>query len=164
MAAFDLAIEARGTRRDEAVTGMKALAHGGEGVGFDGAIQGGFGAGGIPVGEDGIVIGLNDADGEGQSGEGVLDKGLGGIGSHFFVELDDAQAGTAVNGRELVESSAFQEVRDEFYIHLEEVARARDDKGSAVAFGVGFSFTRQALPFEDLTDGKGRRDHFAAEV
>ena len=116
------------------------------------------------MGEDGIVIGLDDADGEGESGEGVLDKGLGGIGGHFFVELDEAQAGAAVNGRELIESSAFDEVGDEFYIDLEEVAWERDDKGSAVAFGVGFSFARQALAFEDLADGKGRRDLFAAEV
>jgi len=38
MAAFDPAIEARGTRRDEAVLGMKSFAHGGEGMGFDGAV------------------------------------------------------------------------------------------------------------------------------
>jgi len=38
MAAFDLAIEARGSRRDQAVLSSEALAHGGKGVGFEGAI------------------------------------------------------------------------------------------------------------------------------
>jgi hypothetical protein len=57
-----------------------------------------------------------------------------------------------------------QEVRDKFYTYLEEVAGARDDKGSAVAFGVGFSFTGQGLTFEDLAEGKGGRDLFEAVV
>lgn len=135
MAAFDLAIEARGARRDEAVLGSEAMAHGSKRVDLYGSIQGGFGAGRVPMGEDGVVIGLNEADGEGKSGEGVLDKGLGRVGSHFFVELDEAQAGGAVDGSELIESSAFDEVRDEFDIDLEEVAGARDEEGSAVAFG-----------------------------
>ena len=38
MAAFDFAIEARGARGDEAVLSLKALAHSGEGVFFDGAV------------------------------------------------------------------------------------------------------------------------------
>ncbi len=93
------------------------------------------------MGEDGVVIGLDDADREREVGEGVLDKGLGGIGGHFFVELDDAQAGTAIDGGELIESSALEEVGDEFDVDLEEVTGARDGKGAAVAFGVGFSLT-----------------------
>lgn len=93
------------------------------------------------MGEDGVVIGLDDVDGKGQSGQDVLDKGFGRIGSHLFVELNDAQAGGAVDGRELIESTSFEEVRDEFYIDLEEVAWAGYEEGSAVAFGVGFSFS-----------------------
>lgn len=54
---------------------------------------------------------------------------------HLFAELDDAQASAAIDGGILVESSAFNEVGDEFDIDLEEVAGARDDKGAAVAFG-----------------------------
>jgi len=108
------------------------------------------------VGEDGIVIGLNEADGEGEGGEGVLDKGFSGIGRHFFMELDDSEAGAAVNGGELIEFSALEEVRDEFDIDLEEVAGIGDDKGSAIAFGVRFSFAGQAFAFEDLTDSKSR--------
>ena len=38
MAPFDFAIEARSAGRDEAVVGSKALAQGGEGVDFHGAI------------------------------------------------------------------------------------------------------------------------------
>ena len=38
MTAFDLAIEARGSGRDEAMSSAEALAHGGEGVDFDGAV------------------------------------------------------------------------------------------------------------------------------
>jgi hypothetical protein len=35
----------------------------------------------------------------------------------------------------LIESSALEEIGDEFDIDLEEVSGAGDDKGSAVAFG-----------------------------
>jgi hypothetical protein len=38
VAAFHFAVEARGAGRDEAVMGLKALAHGREGVDFDGAV------------------------------------------------------------------------------------------------------------------------------
>ena len=110
------------------------------------------------MGKDGVVVGLNDADGERERGEGILDKSFGGIGGHFFMELDEAQAGTAVNGRELIESSALEEIGDEFDIDLEEVPWARDGEGSAVAFGVRFSLTDQAGAFQDFADGKGGRD------
>ena len=114
--------------------------------------------------KDGVVIGLDDPDGEGESGEGILDKGFGSIGGHFFMELDEAQAGTAVNGRELVEAAAFEEVRDEFDIDLDEVAWARDGKDSAVAFGPGFSFPGEAVAGNDFADGKGRGDFQSALV
>ncbi len=136
MAAFDLAIEARGSRRDEAVVGSEALAHSGKGVDLYGAIQRGFRAGGVPVGEDGVVIGLDDADGEGERREGVLDKGFRGVHGHLFAELDDAETSAAIDGGILVESSAFDEIGDEFDIDLEEIPGAGDDKGPAVAFGV----------------------------
>ena len=64
----------------------------------------------------------------------------------------------------MIESSALEEVRDEFYVDLEEVTRARDSKGTAVAFGVGFSFTGLAVAFEDFADGEGGRDFFVALV
>ena len=64
----------------------------------------------------------------------------------------------------MVESSALEEIGDEFYVDLEEVARARDGKRAAVAFGVGFSFVGQAVAFEDFADGEGRRDLFVAVV
>ena len=64
----------------------------------------------------------------------------------------------------MVESSALEEIGDEFYVDLEEVARARDGKRAAVAFGVGFSFAGQAVAFEDFADGEGRRDLFVAVV
>lgn len=38
VAAFDFAIESRGSRWDEAVLGIEAMAHGGEGMDFDGAV------------------------------------------------------------------------------------------------------------------------------
>lgn len=114
--------------------------------------------------EDGVVVGLDDPDGEGEGGEGILDKGLGRIGGHFFMELDEAQAGAAVNGCKLIESSSFDEVRDEFYIDLDEIAWAGDGEGSAVAFGPGFSFSSQAVVFQDFADGKGGRDLGSAVV
>ena len=80
------------------------------------------------------------------------------------MELDDAQAGVAVNGGELIESSALQEVEDKFHIYLEEISGARDDKGSAVAFGVRFSFAGKAIAFKDFAEGKGGRDLFEAVV
>jgi len=46
--------------------GSEALAGGTKGVKFHGAIEGGFRASGIPVGEDRIVVSLNDADREGK--------------------------------------------------------------------------------------------------
>ena len=105
--------------------------------------------------EDGIVVGLNHSNGEGEGGEDILDEGFGGIDSHFFMELDKAQAGAAVDGGELIESSAFHEVGDEFDIDLDEVAWAGDGKDSAVAFGPGFAFAGQPVAFDDLADGKG---------
>ena len=116
------------------------------------------------MGEDKIVIRLDDSDGEGKSGEGILDKSLSGIGGHFFVELDEAQAGTAVDGGEVIESSALYEVGDQFYIDLEEVAGARDDEGSAVAWGAEGSFAGEAVAFEDFADRKGGRDLKGAMV
>jgi len=84
-----------------------------------------------------------------------LDEGLGGVDGHFFMELDEAEAGTAVNGGELVEFSALDEVGDEFDIDLDEVAWARDREGSSVPFGAKPSFAGQAVTFEDFADGKG---------
>ena len=68
MAAFDLAIEARGSGWDEAMSGPKALAHGGKGVELYGAIQRGFGPCRVPVGEEGVVVGLDGTDGKGEGG------------------------------------------------------------------------------------------------
>jgi hypothetical protein len=116
------------------------------------------------VREDRIVIRLNDLDGEGESGEDILDKGFGGVGGHFFMELDEAQAGTAVNGCKLVKFSAFHEVGDEFYIDLYEVAWGRDSEDFTVSFGPGFSFVDQAVAFNDFVDGKGGRNFGGAMV
>ena len=51
------------------------------------------------MGEDGIVVGLDDADGERESGEDILDRTFGGIDGHFFMELDRrrVQQSMAVN-------------------------------------------------------------------
>jgi len=86
------------------------------------------------------------------------------VEGQFFTELDDSKAGAAIDGGILVESSAFHQVGDKFDIDLEEVAGARDGKGSAVAFRVGFSFAGQAMAFEDFADGKGERDPFVVLV
>jgi len=162
--AFDLAIEARGAGRNQAMLGTEAVAHSGEGVEFYGAMERGFGAGGVPVSEDGVVVGLDGVDGEGERGEGILDESFRGIGGHFLAELDEAQAGAAVDGSELVESFAFDEVGDEFDVELEEVAGARDDEEAAVAFRAGFSASGEAVLFEDSADGEGRGDLFEALV
>lgn len=69
--------------------------------------------------EDGVVIRLDDADRKGERGEGVLDEGLRDMDGHFFMELDDAQSGAAIDGGILVELAAFDEVGDEFDIHLD---------------------------------------------
>lgn len=110
------------------------------------------------MGEDGVVVGLNDSDWEGKSGEDILDKSFGRIGGHFFMELDEAQAGTAVNGGELIEFSAFNEIWDEFDIDLQEIPWARDGEGSAVAFRAEFSFAGQPVALKNLADGKSGRD------
>ena len=144
--------------------GVEAVAHSRKWVEFYGAMERGFGAGGVPVSEDGVVIGLDDANGEGERREGILDEGFRGIGGHFLAELDEAQAGTAVDGSELVESFAFDEVGDEFDVDLEEVAGARDDEEAAVAFGACFSASGEAVLFEDSADGEGRGDLFEALV
>ena len=65
MTAFDFAIEARG---DEAVLNSEALAHSSKGVDLYRAIERGFWAGGIPMGEDSVIVGLDHADGKGESG------------------------------------------------------------------------------------------------
>ena len=65
MRSFDLSIEARGTRGNEAMSGTEALAGGTEGMQLHGAIEGGFRASSIPVGKDGIVVSLDDADRKG---------------------------------------------------------------------------------------------------
>lgn len=114
--------------------------------------------------KDGIVVGLDDPDGKGKGREGILDKGFSGIGGHFFVELDKSQAGAAINGSELVKSSAFDEIRDEFYIDLHEVPWAGDGEDSAVAFGSGFSFSSQAVVLNDFADGEGGGDLGVAMV
>jgi len=46
-------------------------------VKFHGAIEGGFRTGGIPVGEDGIVVRLNDAGGEGKGSQDILGERFG---------------------------------------------------------------------------------------
>ena len=135
MAAFDLAIEARGSGWDEAMSSAEALAHSGKGVEFYGAIERGFGSCGVPVGEDGVVVGLDGTDGKGEGGQDILDEGFGVVDGQLFAELNDSEAGAAIDGGILVESSAFQEVRDKFNIDLEEVTGGGHDKGSAVAFG-----------------------------
>jgi len=164
VAAFDLAIETRGARGDQAMLSCEAVAHSGKGVDLYGAIERGFRAGGIPVSEDGVVIGLDDADRKGERREGILDEGFRGIGGHLLAELDEAQAGAAVDGGILVESSAFDEVRDEFDIDLEEVAGARDGEEAAVAFGAWFSASGEAVEFKEFVDGEGGGDLFEVLV
>ena len=92
MTSFDPSVEARGTRGNEAMRGSEALTSGTKRVSFDGAIEGSLRASGIPVGEDGIVVSLNDADRKGKRGQGVLGKGFGEMDSHFFAELNQAKA------------------------------------------------------------------------
>jgi hypothetical protein len=77
MAAFDLAIERRGARADEAVLSSEALAHSGKGVDLYGAIQRGFGACRVPVGEDGVVVSLDGVDRKGEGSQDILDESFG---------------------------------------------------------------------------------------
>ena len=156
MASFDLSVEARGTRGNEAMRGTEALAGGTKRVRFDGAIEGGFRASGIPVGEDGIVIGLDHSDGKGERGQDELGEGFGDMDGHFFAELDEAEAGAAIDGRILVEASTLDEIGDEFDIDLDEIAGVRDDEATAVAFGFGFVSAGEALPLNDFGDGGSR--------
>jgi len=164
MRSFDLSVEARGTRGNEAMSGPEALAGGTKGVKFDGAIEGGFRASSIPVGEDGIMIRLNHADRKGKRSQDVLGKGFGDMGCHFFAELDHAQSGAAIDGRILIEASAFEQIGDEFDIDLDEVGGARDDEAAAVAFGFGFASTSQSCALNDFGDGRGRGKVFEAMV
>ncbi len=156
MTSFDLSIEARGTRGDEAMRGTEALTGGTKGVSFDGAIQWGFRASGIPVGEDGIVIGLDHSDAKRERGQDELGEGFGDMESHFFAELNEAETGTAIDGGILVEASSFDQIRHEFDIDLDQIAGARDDEAAAVAFGFGFAAAGEALAVNDFSDGGGR--------
>jgi len=156
MTSFDLSIEARGTRGDEAMRGSEALTGGTKGVKFNGAIERSFRASGIPVGEDGIIVSLNDTDRKGKGGQDVLGKGFGDMDSHFFTELNQAKAGTAIDGRILIEASTFDQIGDEFDIDLDEIAGARDDEATAVAFGFGFASPGEALAFNDFGDSRSR--------
>lgn len=156
MTSFDLSIEARGPRGNEPMGDPEALADRGEGVGFNGAIEGGFRTGGIPVGEDGIVVGLDSSDTEGKGGEDILDEGLGDMIGHFLSELNESEAGAAIDGRILIEASTFDQIGNEFDIDLEEIAGARDDKATAVAFGFGFASTGEALAFNDFSERRSR--------
>ena len=160
MTSFDFSIEARGTRGDEPMGDPEALTDRGEGVCFNGAIEGGFRTGGIPVGEDGIVVGLDSSDTEGEGGEDILDEGLGDMIGHFFAELNESEAGAAIDGGILIEASAFNPVGDEFDIDLEEIAGARDDKVTAVAFGFGFASAGEALAFNDFSERRSRGEVF----
>jgi hypothetical protein len=99
------------------------------------------------MGEDGIVVGLDGADGEREGSQDVLDEGFGVVDGQFFAELDDSQAGAAIDGGILIESSALEEIGDEFDIDLEEVSAGGDDKGAAVAFGVRFMSSGEAGSF-----------------
>jgi len=149
---FDLSIEARGTRGNEAMGGAEALTGGTKRVRFDGAIEGRFRAGGIPVGEDGIVVGLNEANRKGKRGQDVLGKGFRDMDGHFFAELNEAEAGTAIDGGILIEAPTLNQIGDEFDIDLDEIAGARDDETTAVAFRFGFVSAGKALMVEDLGD------------
>ncbi len=164
MRSFDLSIEARGTRRDETMSGPEALASSAKGMKFDRAIERSFRASSIPVGKDSIIIGLHHADRKGKGGEGILGERFGDMGSHFFAELDDAQAGATIDGGVLIEASSLDEVGDEFDIDLDEIAGARDDEAAAVAFGFGFVTASEALAFNDFGDGGGRGKVFEAMV
>jgi len=153
---FDLSVEARGSRGNEAMRGTEALAGGTKRVCFNGAIQGGFRASGIPVGEDGIIVRLNDANRERKRGQDVLGKGFGDMDRHFFAELDEAKAGAAIDGGVLIEASALDKIRDEFDIDLDQIAGARDDEAAAVAFGFGFVSAGESLAVDDFGDGRSR--------
>lgn len=156
MRSFDPSVEARGTRGNEAMRGSEALTGGTKRVSFDGAIERRLRASGIPVGEDRIVVSLNDADREGKRGQDVLGKGFGDMEGHFFAELNEAKAGTAIDRRILIEASALDKIGDEFDIDLDEIAGSRDDEATAVAFGFGFVSTGEALAFEDFGDRRSR--------
>lgn len=156
MRSFDLSIEARGTRGNEAVSGPEALAGGTKGVKFNGAIEGGFRASSIAVGEDGVIIRLNDADRKGERSQDILGKGFGDMDSHLFGELNQAEAGAAIDGCVLIEASTLEQIGDEFDIDLDQIAGARDDEAAAVAFGFGFASTGEAFAFNDFGDRRSR--------
>ena len=164
MRTFDLSIEAGGTRGTESVVGSQAFAGGTKGMKSDGSIQGCFGAGGIPVCENRVVVRLSHADGKGKRGQGVLGKGFGDMVGHFFTELNQAQAGAAIDGGILIEATAFDPIGDEFDIDLDQIAWARDNEAAAVAFGVGFASASQTLAFNDFGNGRGRGKMFKAMV
>jgi hypothetical protein len=83
---FEFSIEAMGD--------PEALAEGGEEVGFDGATEGSLRAGGIPLGGDGIVVGLDSSDPEGEGGEDILDEGLVDMIGHSYCHSNFAGSWT----------------------------------------------------------------------
>ncbi len=63
---------------------------------FAEAIEGSLGTSGMPVGEDSVVVRLDDAGRKRKRGQDVLEKGFGDMDSHFFAELNEAGAGAAL--------------------------------------------------------------------
>lgn len=82
------------------------------------------------------------------------------MGSHFFAELNQAESSAAIDSRILIEASAFEQVGDEFDIDLDQIAWARDDEATAVAFGFGFASTIQTCAFNDFGDGRSTGEVF----
>jgi len=164
MAPLYFAVEARSTRWNESMLGSEALAHGGEGMALQRAVQGGLGGCGIPVGKGGVVVGLDDLHREGEEGEHVLDEGLGDVVSHLLGELHDPQSGAAVEGRVLVQSPSFHQIGHVLDIHLEYLSGTGDEKGSSVALRSSTPLTGQARLLQDLAEGEGGGHSFASLV
>ena len=161
---FDFSVETRGSRGDKAMRSTETEAGGSKRVGFDGAIQRSLRSSGIPMGENGIIVGLNHSDGKGKSGEDKLGKGFGDMDGHFFAELNEAEAGAAIDGGILEEASPLDEVRHEFDIDLDQISGARDDETTSIAFGFGFVPAGQAFAVNDFGDGWSRGKVFEPMV
>lgn len=86
------------------------------------------------------------------------------MGGHFFAELDEAQAGAAIDSGILIEASTFEQIGDEFDIDLDQIAGARDNEAAAVTFGFGFVSASQAGTFNDFGDGGSRGKVFETMV